>query len=127
MSVITNMATDISSLLPQAGGAGGGPVPNDADLSQDSGTQRRAPSAAHLAPHLAPATSVKTLAPSAAVMEGHRDGRTLGTREPDVAAFLAKNGVAELGQGTDARSPGNDGKRWHAQAATMLMSTTSYS
>ena len=61
------------------------------------------------------------------VMEGHRDGRTLGTHEPDVAAFLAKDGVAELGQGSDARSSGNDGKRWHAQAAIMLMSTTSYS
>jgi hypothetical protein len=44
-----------------------------------------------------------------------------------VAAFLAKDGVAELGQGSDARSSGNDGKRWHAQAAIMLMSTTSYS
>jgi hypothetical protein len=61
------------------------------------------------------------------VMEGHRDGRTFGTREPDVAAFLAKDGVAELGQGSDARSSGNDGKRWHAQAAMTLMSTTSYS
>jgi hypothetical protein len=61
------------------------------------------------------------------VMEGHRDGWTLGTHEPDVAAFLAKDGVAELGQGSDARSSGNDGKRWHAQAAMTLMSTTSYS
>jgi len=31
------------------------------------------------------------------VMEGHRDGRALGTHEPDVAAFLAKDDVAELG------------------------------
>lgn len=61
------------------------------------------------------------------VMEGHRDGPTLGTDEPDVAALLAKDGVAELGQGSDARSSGNDGKRWHAQAAMTLMSTTSYS
>ena len=50
------------------------------------------------------------------VMEGHGDGRT-----------LAKDGVAELGQGSDARSSGNHGKRWHAQAAMTSMSTTSYS
>jgi hypothetical protein len=61
------------------------------------------------------------------VVEGHRDGRTLGAHQPDVAAFLAKDGVAKLCQGSDARSSGNDGKRWHAQAAMTLMSTTSYS
>lgn len=66
-------------------------------------------------------------APVDLVMEGHRHGRTLGTHEPDVAAFLAKDGVAKLGQGSDARSSGNDGKRWQAQAAMTLMSTTSYS
>ncbi len=60
-------------------------------------------------------------------MEWHRNGRMVGAHEPNVAAFLAKNGVAELGQGSDARASGNDGKRWHAQAAITLTSTTSYS
>lgn len=66
-------------------------------------------------------------APVDLVMEGNRDRRTLGTRKPDVATFLAKDGVAELGQGSDARNSRDDGKRWHAQAAMTSMSTTSYS
>jgi hypothetical protein len=66
-------------------------------------------------------------APVDLVMKGHRDGRTLGTYEPDVAAFLAKDGVADFCQDSDAPSSGDDRKRWHAQAAMMLMSTTSYS
>jgi hypothetical protein len=59
------------------------------------------------------------------VVHGYRDGRTLWTNEPYVAAFLTKDGVAELGQGSDAGGPGNDWKRRHDQAARMLMSTTS--
>jgi hypothetical protein len=38
---------------------------------------------------------------------------------------LTEDCVAELAQGSDAGGPGNDGKRRHAQAAMMLMSTTS--
>jgi len=61
------------------------------------------------------------------VMKRHGDGRPPRTHEPDVTAFLAKDGIAELGQGSDAHGSGDDGKRWHAQAAMTLMSTTSYS
>jgi hypothetical protein len=58
------------------------------------------------------------------VVKGHRDGRPAGAHEANVAAFLTKDCVAELRQGSDTDGSVDDGKRRHGQAAT-LMSTTS--
>ncbi len=58
------------------------------------------------------------------VMERHGDGRSPRAHQPHMAAFLTKDGVAELGQGSDAGRTGDDGKWRHGQAA-MLMSRTS--
>jgi hypothetical protein len=58
------------------------------------------------------------------VMQRDGDGRTPWADEPYMAAFLTNDGIAELGQDSDAGSSGDDGKRRQGQAATW-MSTTS--
>jgi hypothetical protein len=58
------------------------------------------------------------------VMLRYGDRRPGWTHQPHMAAFLTKDRVTELRQGSDAGRSGDDGERRHGQAAT-LTSTTS--